>query len=93
MSFLGHPTGTKSGDGRPEDKDDLLVFGYACKLYRDDAKAIAEDSGVYLIPWMGDHSLMIDRYAIVLSLEGGHVCVTTTYRDTVYEIVYHDELC
>ena len=70
MSFLGHPTGTKSGDGRPqgkEDKDELLVFGYACKLYRDDAKAIAEDSGVYLIPWMGDHSLMIDRYGALLS--------------------------
>jgi len=71
MSFLGHPTGAKSGDGRPppkDEKDELLVFGYACKLYRDDAKAIAEDSGVYLIPWMGDHSLMIDRYVFQLGL-------------------------
>ena len=44
-----------------EEEEDLLVFGYACKLYRDDAKALMEDSGQLLIPWMGDHSLMVDR--------------------------------
>ena len=82
MSFLGHPTGTKSGDGRPpgkEDKDELLVFGYA--------KAIAEDSGVYLIPWMGDHSLMIDR--LVVSVFSGCLYSTMKYRciDLVYSKV------
>ena len=41
--------------------DDLLVFGYACKLYKDEVKALLEDSGQLLIPWMGDGSLMIDR--------------------------------
>lgn len=41
--------------------DDLLVFGYACKLYRDEAKSIMENSGQLLIPWMGDSSLMVDR--------------------------------
>lgn len=41
--------------------DELLVFGYACKLYRDDSKAIMENSGQLLIPWMGDSSLMVDR--------------------------------
>ena len=64
MSFLAHHDakfGDGSGDREPED---LMVFGYSCKLYRDDAKAMAEDSGVYLIPWMGDHSLMIDRYVL-----------------------------
>lgn len=44
-------------------EEELLVFGYACKLYRDDAKALLEDSGQLLIPWMGDGSLMIDRLA------------------------------
>lgn len=44
-----------------QDDDELLVFGYACKLYRDDAKAILENSGQLLIPWMGDSSLMVDR--------------------------------
>lgn len=44
------------------EEEDLLVFGYACKLYRDDAKALLEDSGQLLIPWMGDTSLMIDRW-------------------------------
>ncbi|BFZ18549.1 hypothetical protein BsWGS_21588 [Bradybaena similaris] len=50
----------KSG---PQSKtEDLLVFGYACKLFRDDKKARAIDNGKLLIPWMGDDRLMIDRY-------------------------------
>lgn len=53
-------SGTSSKKG--EEDDDLLVFGYACKLYRDNAKAIMENSGQLLIPWMGDSSLMVDRY-------------------------------
>lgn len=42
--------------------DELLVFGYACKLFRDDTKGLLEDSGQLLIPWMGDSSLMVDRW-------------------------------
>lgn len=63
MSFLEHQDGLNDGGGgsRGNVQEELMVFGYSCKLYRDDAKAMAEDSGVYLIPWMGDHSLMIDR--------------------------------
>ncbi|XP_067933519.1 splicing factor, suppressor of white-apricot homolog isoform X2 [Watersipora subatra] len=45
-----------------EKHQDLLVFGYQCKLFHDDVKAIAIDSGEHLIPWMGDSSLKIDRY-------------------------------
>ncbi|KAK5605760.1 hypothetical protein CRENBAI_006480, partial [Crenichthys baileyi] len=41
---------------------DLLVFGYACKLFRDDEKALYHEHGKHLIPWMGDKSIMIDRY-------------------------------
>lgn len=48
---------TKKG----ENGDELLVFGYACKLYRDDSKSVMENSGQLLIPWMGDSSLMVDR--------------------------------
>ena len=61
MSFLGHLDATNDDGSRGSKQEELMVFGYSCKLYRDDAKAMAEDSGVYLIPWMGDHSLMIDR--------------------------------
>ena len=67
MSFLLDPydnrddgdTGTNHQDCPGE--DELFVFGYACKLFRDDDKALLENSGQLLIPWMGDGSLMIDR--------------------------------
>ena len=63
MSILGGPHDKTKGSKGTGDEVDLLVFGYSCKLFRDDAKAILEDSGQLLIPWMGDSSLMVDRYA------------------------------
>ncbi|KAG9487577.1 hypothetical protein GDO78_007422 [Eleutherodactylus coqui] len=41
---------------------ELLVFGYACKVFRDDEKALYHEQGKHLIPWMGDAHLLIDRY-------------------------------
>ncbi|XP_043924698.1 splicing factor, suppressor of white-apricot homolog isoform X2 [Protopterus annectens] len=43
-------------------KVELLVFGYACKIFRDDEKALYHEHGKHLIPWMGDRKILIDRY-------------------------------
>ena len=61
MSILLGPYERSDPSEKPVEED-LLVFGYACKQYRDDAKALLEDSGQLLIPWMGDTSLMVDRW-------------------------------
>ncbi|CAB3369997.1 Hypothetical predicted protein [Cloeon dipterum] len=48
--------------GKGGEDEELLVFGYSCKLFRDDEKALFVDQGLHLIPWMGDETLKIDRY-------------------------------
>jgi hypothetical protein len=44
-----------------EDLKDLYVFGYQCKLFRDDERAQFIDQGKHLIPWMDNDKLLIDR--------------------------------
>ncbi|KAI8916635.1 hypothetical protein DFJ77DRAFT_439880 [Powellomyces hirtus] len=56
-----------------EDKD-LLGFGYACRLFRNDAQAAQIDSGKHLLPWQhgandGSEPLLIDRYDVRNLLE------------------------
>lgn len=50
-----------AGVGSVDPNEKLFLFGYSCKIFRDDEKAIYIDQGKHLIPWMGDKSLMIDR--------------------------------
>ncbi|XP_013914500.1 PREDICTED: splicing factor, suppressor of white-apricot homolog [Thamnophis sirtalis] len=63
----GGPSGGEGGSGGSGGavvggRVELLVFGYACKLFRDDEKALQQEQGRHLIPWMGEASIMIDRY-------------------------------
>ncbi|KAH8339584.1 hypothetical protein KR074_012283 [Drosophila pseudoananassae] len=53
-----------SNDSNRQPPLELLVFGYACKIFRDDEKAREMDHGRQLIPWMGDVNLKIDRYDV-----------------------------
>lgn len=61
--------GKRDHNNRPAKKDvsdsdkyaDLLVFGYACKVFRDDERALFHEHGKHLIPWMGDKDILIDR--------------------------------
>ena len=47
---------------KEDELQELFVFGYQCKLFRDDEKAMFIDQGKHLIPWMGDPSMLIDRW-------------------------------
>lgn len=67
MSFLLGPFDSDGSSEEPKDEEQLLVFGYACKLFRDDARTLLESSGQLLIPWMGDNSLMVDRYVLIIT--------------------------
>lgn len=42
----------------------LAVVGYGSKLFRDDETSKAVNDGKFLVPWMGDAKLMIDRYDV-----------------------------
>ncbi|CAI9622565.1 unnamed protein product, partial [Staurois parvus] len=57
--FAGAPRKKKSSG---KQQAELLVFGYACKVFRDDEKALYHEQGRHLIPWMGDNNILIDRY-------------------------------
>ena len=65
MSIL---VGLDHTDDTPDDdkETDIFVFGYSCRIYHDDETALAEDQGAYLIPWMGERTLLIDRYVWIL---------------------------
>ena len=61
--------GQKDKRASSTNEDNLLVFGYACNVYCDDEKAVYLNEERHLIPWMGDESLLIDRFDGRLLLE------------------------
>ncbi|XP_054715820.1 splicing factor, suppressor of white-apricot homolog [Uloborus diversus] len=50
---------------KPVDPNEkLFLFGYSCKIFPNDDKSLFIGQGKHLIPWMGDETLMIDRYDV-----------------------------
>ena len=41
---------------------ELCVVGSSCTLYQDEMKYLEIEQGIHLIPWMGNTSLLVDRY-------------------------------
>ncbi|KAG7253586.1 hypothetical protein CRUP_013301, partial [Coryphaenoides rupestris] len=50
-----------TGEADSDKYAELLVFGYACKVFRDDERALYHEHGDHLIPWMGDKKITVDR--------------------------------
>ena len=84
---MGDPAATTSSLTGAGSADDLLVFGYSCKLFRDDERAEYIDRGGHLIPWMGDASLPIDRSVDTFSLCDA---LEQNLRTCTAKISYHD---
>lgn len=65
------PTNAEHDDNSTKSRnEELFVFGYACKIFRDDEQAKLVDKGNYLIPWMGDDTLTIDRSVFTSTRHG-----------------------
>lgn len=79
MSILLGPFDGGKPSEKAEEDEQLLVFGYACKLFRDDARTLLESSGQLLIPWMGDNSLMVDRYVLKIAPKIQNGCIEISY--------------
>lgn len=69
-----------------EKKEELFVFGYSCKLFRDNEKALHIDQGKHLIPWMGDESLKIDRFDLFFTIRLLTVALKTIKRLSMVRI-------
>lgn len=69
---MTHSLGTMSWErdvtskpGHRSKEEELLVFGYAAKLFKDDEKARLVDSGRHLVPFQGRPDILIDRSVLL----------------------------
>ncbi|OQR67271.1 protein suppressor of white apricot-like [Tropilaelaps mercedesae] len=81
MSAAG---GVSGSGGVGAEAEDLLVFGYACKVYRDDNRALQAEKA--LIPWMGDELISIDRrFSQRVSVDiTAHLFLSSCFATTIF---------
>ncbi|CAF2894505.1 unnamed protein product [Rotaria sp. Silwood2] len=60
-----HEQEYNNGHSEPKEEE-LIVFGYSCKLFRDDFFAKAIDRGQSLIPWNGDENKYVSVGSVYL---------------------------
>ena len=59
---MSHPLSwERTASGHSASADDLLVFGYSARLFRDDEQASLVDSGRHLVPCQDRDEVRIDR--------------------------------
>ncbi|KAJ3158005.1 hypothetical protein HDU89_000387 [Geranomyces variabilis] len=94
-----HGRHSKSQQQQSAPAQDLLAFGYACRLFRDDELAARLETGRHLLPWghSGDSThnapLMIDRYDVRNLLDSLTDFDQTAHEDDLAGITAAETVC
>ena len=80
----------KRGATAPEEEEELLVFGYACKLFHDDEKALQVENGELLVEIDGQKIDRFDGRGILPNLKS---CESLRTEVKLEEYLSPEEVC